>query len=75
MLKNRWIRRPERHRDLPDLYPLLEDEGNRLGIPVIDTTPALRALLDEGALVINPIHDQHLNAEGMRAVARLIAEH
>jgi hypothetical protein len=45
-----------------------------LGIPVIDATPALRAGLEEGVLVINPIHDQHLNAEGMRIVAQLIAE-
>jgi hypothetical protein len=74
LLDGLWIRRPERHRDLPALFPLLERECRRLGIPVVDATPALRERLAQGVLVINTIHDQHLNAEGMRVVARLIAE-
>ncbi|MBW2290479.1 MAG: hypothetical protein JRG90_22060, partial [Deltaproteobacteria bacterium] len=54
-------------------FALVEAECSKLGIPAIDATPSLRARLDAGVLVVNPIHDQHLNAEGMRVVARLIA--
>ncbi|MBW2666191.1 MAG: hypothetical protein JRE13_07875, partial [Deltaproteobacteria bacterium] len=57
----------------PDFFALVEAECSKLGIPAIDATPSLRARLDAGVLVVNPIHDQHLNAEGMRVVARLIA--
>ena len=74
LLDGLWVRRPEGLPDLPDLYSLLERECHRLGIAAVDTTPALRARLEQGVLVMNPIHDQHLNAEGMRLVARRIAE-
>jgi hypothetical protein len=73
LLEGLWIRRPAGRRGLPNLFALVAQECRALGIPVIDATPALRARLEEGVLVINPIHDQHLNAEGMRIVAQLIA--
>lgn len=60
--------------------PALPDHAARLGavcrsldIPFVDTTPDLRRVLDAGTQVLNPLWDMHLNAEGMRTVARAIA--
>jgi hypothetical protein len=74
LLEGMWVRRPAGREDLPDLFEIVARECRKLEIPVTDATPALRARLAEGVLVINPIHDQHLNAAGMRVVAGLIAE-
>jgi hypothetical protein len=69
-----WLRPPPRTPRLPDGAALVAEECAARGIPFRDATPELRALLAAGVLPINPIHDQHLNAAGMRAVAGLIAE-
>ena len=43
-------------------------------IRVIDTTDSLRDGLHQGTVIVNPFYYPHLNAAGMRIVARAIAE-
>ena len=47
---------------------------NNAGEILDEGVPTLREALDRGTLVFNPIWDTHLNSDGMRIVARLIAQ-
>jgi hypothetical protein len=65
---------PERDWQLNDLPDFVAQESATRGIRCIDTTPALAALAAKGVLTFNPIYDTHLNKEGHRAVAEVLAK-
>ena len=65
---------PEPDWQLNDLPAFVTREANVLGIRCIDSTPALTELAAKGVLTYNPIYDTHLNKEGHRVVAEVLAD-
>ncbi len=59
---------------LNDLPAFVTREATTLGIRCIDSTPALSELAAKGVLTFNTIYDTHLNKEGHRVVAEVLAE-
>jgi len=57
-----------------DLPEWVAREAAARGIRCIDSTPALTRLAAEGVLTYNPIYDTHLNKEGHRVVAEVLAD-
>ncbi len=57
-----------------DLPAFVAREAALQGIRCIDATPALSDLAAKGVLPYNPIYDTHLNKEGHRVVAEVLAK-
>jgi hypothetical protein len=70
-----WVTPPAGSGDVPDAYAMIERRCHELDIPIVDATLHLRASLQRGEFIINPVFDDHLNAEGMRLVAGVMAKH
>ena len=65
---------PEPAWQLNDLPAYVAREATTLGIRCIDSTPALTELAAKGVLTYNAIYDTHLNREGHRVVAEVLAK-
>lgn len=65
---------PEPEWQLNDLPSFVTREASAMGIRCIDSTPALAELAAKGVLTYNAIYDTHLNKEGHRVVAEVLAD-
>lgn len=65
---------PEPDWQLNDLPAYVAREAAAQGVRCIDATPALVSLAAQGVLTYNPIYDTHLNREGHRVVATVLAD-
>ncbi|MCE9520507.1 MAG: hypothetical protein K8R87_13250 [Verrucomicrobia bacterium] len=65
---------PEPAWQLNDLPAYVAREATSLGIRCVDSTPALTELAAKGVLTYNAIYDTHLNREGHRVVAEVLAK-
>lgn len=67
---------PDYEVQLPENYGfrVLQEEAEARQIWVIDASVPLRQALAEGRMIINPIFDLHLNSDGMRIIARAMAQ-